>query len=535
MNFQQRVLERMPSPEEERAVLGRVWNQVEEAGGRIPDEVLRSVREVPEVRRVRGGRPIVRAAAAAALVLIAVGTAIVWPRGVRVYAAGKDGLQVTLTDDSSVEMRANSEMTVARESDGIQIDLKTGDIIVTAARPRGGHLYVRTKDISVAIDGTVFLAHAGQQGSRVGVIEGEVRVQDGKAETKLRSGEQLATSATIAARPLDEAITWSRNADAHRAILESFRRGIAQTSGPLTPVVPASERQQGKATVALATVEFEEASIRSCDPDNLPPAPPGARGGGANSFQMTPGRLYALCMTPAVMVRVAHGFAAMPEGSLSADTRRGRGWSLNQVSGQGANSGIAVRGGPDWARNERYSIEAVAATESDADTMSGPMFRALLERRFKLRTHIETEEVPAWTLTVAPGGLKIKPMAPDGCDQMVPAPGTRTRPRPLDDVQRGAKPTCGVWAAEPSGGAAAWMVGGGTMEDFAARLRSLLSQARIADKTGVTDRFNFIFEFTQDDQGSVVSALGRLGLRLEESRTAREFLVIDSIERPGPN
>src|SRR5688572_33414650 len=125
---------------------------------------------------------------------------------------------------------------------------------------------------------------------------------------------------------------------------------MAQTSGPVSPLVPAGERQRGAGPAGPASpaaVEFEEASIRECDPDNLPPAPPGARGGGANSFQMTPGRLYALCMTPAVMARIAHGFAAMPEASLSADTRRGGGWRLNQVSGQGANSGIAVRGGPE--------------------------------------------------------------------------------------------------------------------------------------------------------------------------------------------
>jgi ferric-dicitrate binding protein FerR (iron transport regulator) len=71
--------------------------------------------------------------AAAALVIVAVGEAMVWPRGVRVYAAGNDGLQVTLADDSRVEMRAHAEMTVGRASDGIQIDLKTGDIIVSAA------------------------------------------------------------------------------------------------------------------------------------------------------------------------------------------------------------------------------------------------------------------------------------------------------------------------------------------------------------------------------------------------------------------
>jgi uncharacterized protein (TIGR03435 family) len=547
-DFEQRVLERMPSPEEERAGLGRVWNQVERAGGQIPADVLRSVQQRLPVRHQRAWTFLPKAVAAVLVLGAAVGTAIVWPRGVHVYAAGNDGLQVTLADDSRVEMRAHAEMTVDRASGGIQIDLKTGDIIVTAATQRDGHLYVRTKDMTVALPaeahrakpnvaGTVFLVNVGEQGSRVGVIEGELRVREGNRETHLRPGEQVATSPTVAQRPLTEEITWSRNADAHLAILESFRRGIAQTTGALSPVAPASERQQGRGAVAPATVEFEEASIRGCDPDNLPPPPPGARGGGANSFQMTPGRLYALCMTPAVMIRIAHGFAAMPQGSLSADTRRGRGWRLNQVSGQGANSGIAVRGGPDWARNERYSIEAVAATESDADTMSGPMFRALLERRFKLKTHIEMEEVPAWSLTVAPGGLKIKPMASDGCyEPPEPQPGDPPlSPRSLEEVRSGAKPSCGVWAMEPIAGNAVLIVGGTTFAEFVDRLRVPLAFARVTDKTGVTDRFNFILEFTQDDQGSIVSAVERLGLRLDQSRASREFLVIDSIERPGPN
>src|SRR5262245_24053004 len=261
-DFEQRVLERMPSPEEERASLGRVWSQVERAGGRIPDDVLRAVR-TPGTP----GTSIARAAAAAALVIVAVGTAIVWPRGVRVYAAGDDGLQATLADESVVEMRAHAEMTVVPASDGIRIDLKTGDIIVAAAKQRSGQLSVRTKDMTVAVEGTVFLAIAGQQGSRVGVIEGEVRVREGTVEKLLRTGEQVATDPTIAERPLADDITWSRNKDAHLRILESFTLAMAQTSGPLSPVVPASEPQRVVGPAAPAAVAFEEASIRKCDPD----------------------------------------------------------------------------------------------------------------------------------------------------------------------------------------------------------------------------------------------------------------------------
>jgi uncharacterized protein (TIGR03435 family) len=54
--------------------------------------------------------------------------------------------------------------------------------------------------------------------------------------------------------------------------------------------------------------------------------------------------------------------------------------------------------------------------------------------------------------------------------------------------------------------------------------------------TGVADRFNFVLEFDANDPASLVSAVeSQLGLRLEQTRVSREYLVIDAIERPGPN
>src|SRR5687768_5581802 len=133
--------------EEVSTSLERVWRRMQP----VPDEVLRSVQQRSPSRHQRAWTFVPKAAAAVLVLGVAIGTAMVWPRGVRVYAAGNDGLQVTLSDDSRVEMRAHSEMTVGRASDGIQIDLKTGDIIVTAAKQRDGHLYVRTSDMTVAL------------------------------------------------------------------------------------------------------------------------------------------------------------------------------------------------------------------------------------------------------------------------------------------------------------------------------------------------------------------------------------------------
>src|SRR5687767_8582509 len=163
--------------EEVSTSLERVWRRMQPDVLHSPAEE-RSVQQRLAYRHPRAWTFLRKAVAAVLVVGAAIGTAIVWPRGVQAYAAGADGLQVTLADDSRVEMRAHAEMTVDRGSDGIRIDLKTGDIIVTAAKQRDGHLSVRTSDMTVAVDGTAFLANAGQQGSRVGVIEGEVRVRE---------------------------------------------------------------------------------------------------------------------------------------------------------------------------------------------------------------------------------------------------------------------------------------------------------------------------------------------------------------------
>ena len=102
----------------------------------------------------------------------------------------------------------------------------------------------------------------------------------------------------------------------HLAKVDSFMKGVAQTTAPLTPVARQADVTGAQTPGATAAaLEFEEASIRPCDPDNLPAAVPGRGGGGANSVYMTPGRLYVLCMTPATLIRTAYGYRVSGPGS----------------------------------------------------------------------------------------------------------------------------------------------------------------------------------------------------------------------------
>lgn len=129
---------------------------------------------------------------------------------------------VRLRDGSIVEMNERAEFSVSAGRKDTTVHLDQGKIIVQAAKRRTGHLYVVTPDCRVSVTGTVFSVNAGLKGSRVSVIEGEVRVAYNGAEDVLHPGDQTATSATLTPVAVKEEISWSRNLDKHLALLAQF-------------------------------------------------------------------------------------------------------------------------------------------------------------------------------------------------------------------------------------------------------------------------------------------------------------------------
>jgi uncharacterized protein (TIGR03435 family) len=478
---------------------------------------------------------------------------MVWPRGARVYAAGNDGLQVTLADDSRVEMRAHAAMTVDRASDGIRIDLKKGDIIVSAAKQSDGHLYVRTKDMTVAVVGTVFFVNVGDDGSRVAVIEGEVHVQDGKVEAKLRPGEQMSTRQTPAAQvpAVIEQVAWSRQKDTYDALLQS---AVAQA--------PANQQASTQPAVvrAGATTRFEEAAIRPCAPGDSLLAGQG-RGAGANSstLRMTPGRYYAECVTVGWMI-----YSSYPPDKPDRPDARPSGAVANMPNSMDGAVRSRLRGGPGWIYEDRYTIDAVAEMNSSMVLMQHPMMWDLLERRMQLKVHVETDRVRASELTVSRGGLKIKPIA-DGETCVTDPPRTLLPSRP----RNGEPSRCGIsmkggWVAG-EGPNYRWEVSG-TLSGLVTLLRGtqgpLMNGPPMLNKTGIDERdvFNFAVEFGPDDTTPaylqrcssererfprcaepptappLATVLEReLGLKFQPTTEPREFVVIDAVERPSAN
>jgi uncharacterized protein (TIGR03435 family) len=81
---------------------------------------------------------------------------------------------------------------------------------------------------------------------------------------------------------------------------------------------------------------------------------------------------------------------------------------------------------PDWMGTEHFDIVArmpEGSTKDDAATM----LKALLEERFKLQAHVESQERPVLALVAAKGGPKLKDSpAPEPIDESAPLkPGER--------------------------------------------------------------------------------------------------------------
>ena len=116
----------------------------------------------------------------------------------RLVRTGKESRAVLqLADGSRIEVQERSELSLDRGDDGVKIRLGRGSVIVTAAKQRSGHLYLATSDLTLSVVGTKFAVNAGVKGSRVSVVEGEVRVQNGPTVQALTAGQEFASNPVL--------------------------------------------------------------------------------------------------------------------------------------------------------------------------------------------------------------------------------------------------------------------------------------------------------------------------------------------------
>ena len=284
-----------------------------------------------------------------------------------------------------------------------------------------------------------------------------------------------------------------------------------------------------------ATPRFEVASVKTCAVE------PNTGNERRPEYKITPGRADIECLTLERIIYFAYGGV----GSLK-----------NPLLNDHPLDPTHVRGGPGWIRSDKFTINGKAEGNADRTVLMGPLLRALLEERFQLKTHRQTEEIAMYAMTVAKSGLKIKPLQEGGCT-------ARDTIKDLSQdavaaLAHGPTPICGSFNSTGDGVNANWVLGGQSLARFASSILSNVTDRYVMDKTGVTGIFNIRLEFALDESiksgvfgggravdppptgieraPSLFTALEQqLGLRIEKTKGPHEFLVIDHVEKPSEN
>jgi uncharacterized protein (TIGR03435 family) len=178
-----------------------------------------------------------------------------------------------------------------------------------------------------------------------------------------------------------------------------------------------------------------------------------------------------------------------------------------------------ILGLPDWATTEHWDITAKVTDDlagrppQELFRAMPPMVQSLLEDRFKLKLHRDTQPQPTYALVVA---------SRDG------AMGPRFRPTTIDCLKEAAK--CQIQSTPGH-----YTAVGVTIPTLMIGLSNTVERV-VVDRTGLKGSFDVDLEWSSDptsDKPSIFTAVQeQLGLKLEFERNPVDVVVIDHVERP---
>src|SRR5581483_10495952 len=196
----QQGLDQVMAPSGARATVASVDGELYKVSDSAPLKVGAAIFEKDEVRTAKGSRAV-----------------------------------LMLRDGSRVEMAERSDLTLSERWSGKTVHLARGAVMVEAAKQRRGRLEVATADCLVSVKGTIFEVSSGTKGSRVSVVEGEVKVDQSGDSALLHRGDQKATSASLAKTSVAQEVAWSENSAKYLALLgelSAISKRIEQIPGP---------------------------------------------------------------------------------------------------------------------------------------------------------------------------------------------------------------------------------------------------------------------------------------------------------------
>ena len=232
---------------------------------------------------------------------------------------------------------------------------------------------------------------------------------------------------------------------------------------------------------------------------------------------MGPGRLSMGCTTVQNLIQLAYGNFA---NGATPNPRR-----------------LQVIGAPKWLESEQYDLEAKADGATGLMQMAGPLLRALLEDRLKLKVQKETRDLPVYLLTVAKTGSKLQAVKDGSCTPIDLNHLSSGPPVP------GQTPTCGRATSHRNGSNLVMEINGMSLADFTGQILSGALDRPVIDKTGLAGLFNYHLEYAPDIAASTetsgpsifTAVQDELGLKLSPDTGPVEVLVVDHVERPSEN
>jgi uncharacterized protein (TIGR03435 family) len=189
--------------------------------------------------------------------------------------------------------------------------------------------------------------------------------------------------------------------------------------------------------------------------------------------------------------------------------------------------------GPAWLSGQRFDIEAKMPDGIPKEELNA-MLQSLLEERFGLKVHRNTQTRQGFALAVGKNGPKLKPA------EQPPAPAeglseeeqrakvARARIEALQTRMQEARES-----GTPMAGFSRANFPSITTDQLASRLVRF-AEAPVVDETPLTGKYSVTIETWKNADlpgGTVFDAVEKLGLKLEARKLAVETVVVDMVSK----
>jgi len=192
--------------------------------------------------------------------------------------------------------------------------------------------------------------------------------------------------------------------------------------------------------------------------------------------------------------------------------------------------------GPAWLSDRGFDIEAKVPEGTPREQLN-VMLQALLEERFGLKVHRDTQTSQGFVLAVGKNGSKLKPAEPPP----TPTPELTREEQKAKTLQQGQASLAAMRkrvqenrdSGTPLGeyNFASWP---SITTDELASLLVRFAEAPVVDETGLTGKYSVFVETWKNTEvpgGTVFDAVEKLGLKLEPRKVTVETVVVDQVSK----